>query len=109
MQAFLRDTNGGEQKRRVSNQSEQRNSLLEFSLMRGLSSRPRRKASRKKWAHFEEIPPARSGKFILDFSGGFLMIHMFKFTSAVWFGAPAVVYGPSGVRLFIRALINRIG
>lgn len=37
------------------------------------------------------------------------MIHVFEFTEGIWVGAPAHVDSPSGVRLFIRVLINGIG
>lgn len=37
------------------------------------------------------------------------MIHMFEFNEGIWVGSPAQVDSPSGVRLFIRALINGIG
>lgn len=37
------------------------------------------------------------------------MIHVFEFTEGIWVGDPAHVDSPSGVRLFIRVLINGIG
>lgn len=38
-----------------------------------------------------------------------LMIHMFEFTEGIWVGAAAHADSPSGVRLFIRALISGTG
>lgn len=40
---------------------------------------------------------------------GSLMIPMFELAEGIWLDSQAHVDSPSGVRLFIRVLINKIG
>lgn len=78
--------------------------MLEFPFMRGLFS----------WfgQDLRKEMGLLKGKSTCKFRQvylGSLMIPMFELAEGIWLDSQAHVDSPSGVRLFIRVLINKIG